>query len=179
MADLVRRNGPQLHGLRRTKSRDGNPRTEYLAFRLAGDLYAAPVSLIREILKLPPLTPVPRAPEAIMGIISVRGQLVTVFDLRQKLRLAPGVSTPRSRILLVDATDGEILGLYVDEVLQVYRLAEAEIEPAAMALGAEVAGHIAGIARPTQGSSARQVETESGGSVVILLDLRVLLATEP
>src|SRR6476659_4818315 len=118
MANLARRSGSPA-GLRRARPHDRGPRTEYLAFCLAGDVYAAPVSFVREILKPPPLTPVPRAPNAVLGIISVRGQLVTVYDLRRKLRVAAERATRKTRILLVDA-ESETLGLYVDEVLQVY-----------------------------------------------------------
>ena len=178
MADLARRvkhAGP----LRRSRQQDRGPRTEYLAFVLGGDVYAAPVALIREILKPPPLTPVPRAPHQILGIVSVRGQLVTVVDLRRRLRLAEGPPSRKTRILLVDATGGEVMGVFVDEVLQVYRLADAEIEPAASALGGEVAGYIAGIARPAIAAAPRgaAVVADAGpdASVVILLDLRSVL----
>ena len=83
MADLARR-AKQPGPLKRSRQQDRGPRTEYLAFVLGGDVYAAPVALIREILKPPPLTPVPRAPHPSLGIVSVRGQLVTVVDLRRQ-----------------------------------------------------------------------------------------------
>jgi purine-binding chemotaxis protein CheW len=197
MADLVKRGGhaPQ----KRARQLDRGPRTEYLAFVLGSDVYAAPVALIREILKPPPLTPVPRAPFSIMGIVSVRGQLVTVVDLRRRLRLAEGPTTRKTRILLSDSPSGETLGLHVDEVLQVYRLAEAEIEHATTALGGDVAGYISGIARPARGlggamrsgdprrlyapGSRGAIEEvvrgsaapEPDASVVILLDLKAIL----
>lgn len=182
MADLARRHknsGP----VKRSRQQDRGPRTEYLAFVLAGNIYAAPVALVREILKPPPLTPVPRAPHAILGIVSVRGQLVTVLDPRRRLRLGEAPLSRRSRILLVDVTDGELLGIYVDEVLQVYRLADNEIEPASTALGGEVAGYIAGIARPhvaARGPIPRvggATSAEHDASVVILLDLRAVLTS--
>jgi purine-binding chemotaxis protein CheW len=170
--------------VRRSRQQDRGPRTEYLAFTLGGDVYAAPVALIREILKPPPLTPVPRAPHEILGIVSVRGQLVTVIDLRRRLRLAESAATKRARILLVDATGGEVMGMFVDEVLQVYRLAEAEIEPAVSALGGEVASYIAGIARPAAASvvgvqrgAGVGALAEPDASVVILLDLRSVLGS--
>jgi purine-binding chemotaxis protein CheW len=183
MVDLARR--AKLGPLKRSRQQDRGPRTEYLAFTLGGDVYAAPVALVREILKPPPLTPVPRAPHQIVGIVSVRGKLVTVVDLRRRLRLPEGPPTRKSRILLVDATGGEVMGVLVDEVLQVYRLAESEIEAAATALGGEVAGYIAGIARPAIAALATAgptAETGAAGggpdaSVVILLDLRAVLAS--
>ena len=183
MANLARL-PKHTNPLKRSRQPDRGPRTEFLAFMLAGDVYAAPVALVREILKPPPLTPVPRAPQAILGIVSVRGQLVTVVDPRRRLRLVEAAVSRRSRILLVDATGGEDMGILVDEVLQVYRLSEGEIEPAATALGGDVAGYIAGIARPA--TLARGAVARANGSfgpalhdasVVILLDLRTLLAT--
>lgn len=178
MADLARRPGSPAM-LRRARPQDRGPSTEYLAFGLAGDVYAAPVALVREILKPPPLTPVPRAPYAVMGIISVRGQLVTVLDLRRRMRLAEPPHSRKARVLLATGADGETLGLYVDEVFQVYRLSETDIEHAASALGGDVAGYIAGIARPSRGAGlTRQGDAKAEGtaSVVILLDLRAILS---
>jgi len=181
MADLVHRKkmpGP----LKRSRQLDRGPRTEFLAFVLAGDVYAAPVALVREILKPPPLTPVPRAPHATLGIVSVRGQLVTVIDLRRRLRLEEGPLTRKARILLVNADSGEVIGVYVDEVLQVYRLSDTEIEPATSALGSEVAGYIAGIARPANVLAPLRgpdglPASGPDPSVVILLDLRAVLGS--
>jgi purine-binding chemotaxis protein CheW len=184
MADLVRRLRDPMS--RRGAVVDRGPLTEYLGFCLAGDVYAAPVALIRAIREPPPLTRVPRAPPAIMGIVSVRGQLVTVVDLRRRLRLIEPPFSRHARILLADTSAGETLGLYVDEVLQVYRLTESEIEPAT-ALGGDVAGYISGIARPVgmamtplRGGESKPVDIKGGrpdSSVVILLDLRAVLAS--
>lgn len=176
MADLIRSRA-RLSLAKRGAPADRGPVTEYLAFRLGDDVYAGPVSLIREILKPPPLTPVPRAPFAVMGIVSVRGQLVTVVDLRRRLRLPESSATHRSRVLLVNPHGVEMLGLYVDEVLQVYRLTEDDIEPAAAALGGEVAPYISAIARPPVQASASPTSTQTDASLVILLELRSLLAT--
>lgn len=161
MADIVRRE-PFALAPRRPRRPDRGPRVEYLAFRLADDIYAAPIGLIREILKPPPLAEVPRAPATVLGIISVRGQLVTVIDLRQRLRLPEQAPTKRSRILLAQGAAHEMFGLFVDEVLQVHRFAEDEIEPAAPALGGDVAEHIAGIARPAKDSTRAEAR---GGRV--------------
>lgn len=138
--------------------------TEYLAFRLAGDAFAAPVSIIREILKPPPITHVPRAPRHVLGIVSVRGLVVTVLDLRRLMRVDEQPIGPRSRILLV-ATDAETLGLLVDEVFEVHRLPDMDIERASSVLGSDVSDAVSGIARPADGD----------GRVLVLLDLRVLL----
>ena len=99
-------------------------------------------------------------------MISVRGRLVTVIDLRRRFRLPEAPVDRKTRILLADAGTGETLGLLVDEVHQVWRLAVDEIEPSNV-LGGEQPPHIAGIGRPTG----------AGGIVLILLDLRPILET--
>lgn len=145
---------------------DGGKRVEYLAFVLAGETYAVQIAHVAEILRPPPVTDVPRAPANVLGVISVRGKLVTVLDLRKQLRLPAAPADRKTRVLLADVGTGEQIGLLVDEVHQVWRLAVEEIEPSAV-LGGEQPPHIAGIGRPTG----------SGGTILILLDLRPILET--
>ncbi|MFI5299478.1 MAG: chemotaxis protein CheW, partial [Polyangiales bacterium] len=131
-------------------------------------VYAVPISCVKEILKPPPITDVPRAPADVLGVISVRGRIVTVRDLRRRLHLPEAPLSRKSRILLAELPEqpGETIervGLYVDEVLQVYRLADAEIESAVNVLGSELAECVAGIGRQE-------------GEMIILIDLRPILA---
>jgi purine-binding chemotaxis protein CheW len=138
------------------------PVREFLAISLASQLYGVELTQIREILSPPPLTVVPRAAKYVMGVCSVRGQLVTVVELKQVLSLAEGGATRRARILLTQCAS-EIVGFFVDEVRQVIRLSEGEIEPAGAALGGEAPEHVIGIGRP-------------GNEVLILLNLERTLS---
>lgn len=169
MAALVKRRAEPLG----RRAGDGKKRTEYLAFVLAGDTYAVRIGVVAEILKPPPITEVPRAPSPIIGVVSVRGRLVTVLDLRRRFRLPEAPFDHRTRILLVDVGEGELAGLLVDEVQQVYRLAEDEIEPAQV-LGGDQPAHIVGIGRPqTPAGTARRTDAV----ILILLDLRSVIET--
>ncbi len=158
MADLARAAPPRP--LRRAADR--GPVREFLVFGLAGELYGVELTGIKEILSPPPITPVPRAPSEVVGVCSVRGLLVTVLDLRRRLRLEERPLGRRTRILLATADAGEVTGLLVDEVRQVVRLAESEIEVAAQALGGDLAEHVLGVGRP-------------GGVFLILLDLNAIV----
>lgn len=162
MADLVRTTGRRIarHG-----GQTRGPVREFLAFGLAGEGYAVELTRIHEILSPPPLTEVPRAPADVIGLCSVRGLLVTVFDLRRRLRLTEQPTSRRTRVLLAHTESGEVVGLLVDEVRQVVRLTEGEIEVASAALGGDVSDYVAGIGRP------------AGAEVLILLDLSALVAS--
>jgi chemotaxis signal transduction protein len=131
---------------------------EFLLFTLAGDAYAVELALIREILSPPTLTKVPRARHDVMGVCSVRGLLVTVFDLRRRLRVAPKDANRSSRILLTARRDGEVVGLFVDEVRHVVRLDGSQIELAQSVLGGDAPDHVLGIGR-------------NRGEVIVVLDL--------
>jgi purine-binding chemotaxis protein CheW len=156
---LVSRRGEGRSALQRAD--ELGKRAEYLAFMLGTEAYAIQIGNIVEILKPLPITEVPRADPEVVGVMSVRGRLVTVVDLKRRFRLTRTFTMDKkSRILLVDAA-GELIGLLVDEVLQVYRLAEAEVEPPQV-LGTEQPPHVVGIGRP------------AGGAVLLLLDLAPL-----
>ncbi len=142
------------------RAADIGKRVEYVSFALAGEAYAVPISRVAEILKPLPITPVPRSPRVVVGVMTVRGRLVTVFDLRRRLRLPEAPLDHRTRILITD-TGEERIGLLVDEVMQVHRLAESEIEPRDV-LGGDPEPYLAGIGRPE-------------GAILILLDLRPIL----
>ena len=149
---------------------------EFLGFVVGDEAYALPLSSVREIMRLPPVTEVPRGPHDVLGIISLRGQVTTLIDLRRRLSMPePGI-TARTRVLLVERRD-ETLGLLVDRVLQVYRLREDEVELASV-LGADASSYVMGIGRPGVQRSSRRSdseEAETDSSILILLDPMALL----
>ena len=162
MSNLLARRGEGRSAIQRAD--ELGKRAEYLAFTLGSETFALEIGNIVEILKPLPITEVPRADPEIVGVMGVRGRLVTVVDLKRRFRLARSFSIDKkSRILLVSAPDEE-LGLLVDEVVQVYRLAETEIEPPTV-LGTEQPPYVVGIGRP------------AAGAVLMLLDLAPLFLT--
>ncbi len=145
--------------------------SEFLVFSVGDELMGLPLASVREILKLVPVTDVPRAPEDVLGILSVRGRITTVFDLRRRLRMPPASPTRHARILLLQTKD-EIMGARVDAVHHVERLRDDEIEPASV-VGGELPEHVLGIGRPRRG---RTDEDESATTVIVLLDPATLLS---
>lgn len=106
-------------------------RRELLAFELDGDPYALPVERVREIVRMRPVTPMPRVPAAILGVIALRGEVIQVVDLRRRLGLHGAEPTRRSRIVVLHGEDGRTTGLLVDAVTEVLRLPESDIAASA------------------------------------------------
>lgn len=97
---------------------------ELLVVWLDEDPYALPIERVREIVRLRPITPVPWVPEAVLGVISLRGEIVQVLDLRARLGLPVGDTVPdlrRHRIVVLNGDDGQLAGLLVDRVSEVLR----------------------------------------------------------
>ena len=172
------------HGLRHDRIWVGTEGVrEFLVIQLDEQRMGLPLGSVREILKVAPVTLVPRAPRAVMGILSVRGRITTVIDLRLHLNMPEAKDTRSSRILLVDGGE-ETLGVRVDAVLNVVRLRESEVEPAAI-VGTELPEHVMGIGRPFRermeaANPAARVakgsfERDADAEVVILLDPTILL----
>jgi len=148
---------------------------ELLAFIIADETYALPLRSIREILKVPPVTGVPRAPKDVLGIISVRGRITTVRDLRRLLRMPESPTDKHTRVLLVEASEDEVIGLLVDRVLQVYRLDEDEVELAAV-VGGDMSEHVMGVGRPRRPLRVDEDEVSAEDEeILVLLDPGPLL----
>jgi purine-binding chemotaxis protein CheW len=133
-----------------------------LAVLAGGEAYGFPLSAVREILLPPPLTEVPRAPEHFLGVIVVRGQIITVIDLPKMLDLDRTEQGQYGRILLVDNRE-ELIGVAVDRVIQVYRMEPQQIEYAS-AMGAELSDYVIGVGRVPSSSSTEAEE------MLILID---------
>jgi purine-binding chemotaxis protein CheW len=105
------------------------PLLQLLTFSLDGSPYALPIERVREIVRLRPITAVPRVPEEVLGVISLRGEIVQVVDLRRRLGLSPGDAERTTRIVIVLGEAGLIVGLLVDAVTEVVSVPEDSLQP--------------------------------------------------
>ena len=110
---------------------------KYLIFRLGREEFGARVMQVREIMGLQEVTPVPHTPEFVKGVINLRGKVIPVVDLRLKFGLSPEPCTAHTciivvRMLRIEEEDGKeeesMMGIVVDEVVEVINLAASEIE---------------------------------------------------
>ena len=95
---------------------------------LAGELYGVDIARVEEIIRLPEITRVPRAPHSVEGVINLRGTVIPVVDLRQVLGLPMSEPTKSSRVVVVEVSQHTI-GMIVDAVTEVLRVPESAVEP--------------------------------------------------
>lgn len=107
----------------------GDVLTRWVCFELAGQSYGIPILEVQEVLACPEIEPVPGAPEGTLGVINLRGAIVTVLDLRTRLRLPPMTPDAQTRIIVL-LQGGEPVGLRVDRVINVRALPQGAIKPA-------------------------------------------------
>jgi len=127
---------------------------QYLTFTLAEEVYALPIATVREVLEFTDITRVPRTPEAMRGVINLRGHAVAVADMRTKLGLAATAATVNTCIIIAEADLGDgplVLGALVDAVREVVDIDAAAVEPAPrMGLAVDTA-YLKGMARHEKG----------------------------
>ena len=103
--------------------------SQWVTFRLGEEIYGIDVLQVQEVLRITEISPVPGAPDYVLGIINLRGNVVTVIDARNRFGLPPQETDDASRIIVVDAFD-KVIGLLVDNVSEVAYVPNSQIESA-------------------------------------------------
>ena len=98
------------------------------SFSLGGEEYAVEISMVQEIVRMTSVTRVPRAPAFVEGVVNLRGKIVPVIDLRRRFNLPVTDRTKATRIIIVNVV-GKTVGLIVDQVREVLRIAADSISP--------------------------------------------------
>lgn len=141
-----------------------DPIIQLVTFRLHDETYGINVMHVQEVLRVSEIAPVPGAPDYILGIINLRGNVVTVIDTRSRFGLPEGEVTDSSRIVIIES-DKQVVGILVDAVAEVVELRESQIDSAPNVGNEESSRYIQGIAT-----------MESG--LLIVVDLQKLLTDD-
>ena len=137
---------------------------QWVTFQLDRETYGINVMQVQEVLRYTEIAPVPGAPDYVLGIINLRGNVVTVIDTRSRFGLQPAEVSDNSRIVIIEA-EKQVIGILVDSVAEVVYLRSSEID-VAPSVGTEES------AKFIQGVSNRD------GELLILVDLNKLLSDE-
>ncbi|MGF1688912.1 chemotaxis protein CheW [Photobacterium japonica] len=137
---------------------------QWVTFQLGEETYGINVMQVREVLRYSEIAPVPGAPDYVIGIINLRGNVVTVIDTRSRFGLMQGEISDNTRIVIIEA-EKQVIGILVDSVAEVVYLRGSEID-STPSVGTEES------AKFIQGVSNRD------GQLLILVDLNKLLSDD-
>ena len=92
---------------------------KHLIFNLDERRYAVPLTRVREVIGLTEITPLPKVPRYYLGLINLRGQIISVVDLRLKFGLSQATPNPKKTSIVISQVGAILLGSVVDEVSEV------------------------------------------------------------
>lgn len=136
----------------------------WVTFHLGNEVYGVNVMQVKEVLRYTEIAPVPGSPEYVLGIINLRGNVVTVIDTRMRFGLEYAPVTDNSRIVIIEA-EKQVVGILVDSVAEVVDLNSSDIDPAPNIGTEESAEFIKGV-------------SNRNNELLILIDLNRLLNDE-
>lgn len=141
---------------------DSNDDFQCVTFSLEGEVYGINVMQVQEVLRETEVAPVPGAPHYVIGIINLRGNVVSVIDARLRFGLMTKENDDLSRIIVIEASSHTI-GILVDSVTEVVDIQRSEVESAPNVGNDETSKYIDGV-------------VSRGEQLLILVDLNKLLS---
>jgi purine-binding chemotaxis protein CheW len=137
---------------------------QWVTYKLGEETYGINVMQVQEVLRHTEIAPVPGAPDYVLGIINLRGNVVTVIDTRSRFGLPSSDISDNTRIVIIES-DEQVVGILVDSVAEVVYLRSSEIDSAPNVGTEESAKFIQGV-------------SNRDGQLLILVDLNKLLNDE-
>jgi len=141
-----------------------DPVLQWVTFRLDNETYGINVMQVQEVLRYSEIAPVPGAPQYVLGIINLRGNVVTVIDTRLRFGLNQEDTTDQTRIVIIE-TENQVVGILVDAVAEVVYLRQSEIETTPNVGNDETAKFIQGVCHKND-------------ELLILVDLEKMMSDE-
>lgn len=143
--------------------RKGAEELQLVIFRLYGEEFGVEITKVREIVKPREITKLPNVVDFVEGVTNLRGEVIPIIDLKKRFGIEATDMTDDSRIIIVDISDNRV-GLVVDDVTEVLRIPEADIDPPPRTIAGLKAEYIQGIGKV-------------GERLLILLDVDKILTT--
>lgn len=119
---------------------------QVVVFKLANEEFGVDIASVREIIRYTEITQLPETPEYVEGVISLRGEVLPVIDLRKRFGIPSEKTTEQTRIIIVEM-NGSLVGLIVDAVTEVLSLSAESIQPPPQSVAGLRRGFLQGIGK--------------------------------
>ena len=144
---------------------------DVVEFQLGDEHYALDIQIAREIVEMMPITPLPRAPQFLAGIINLRGEITNIINLRNLLGLPDtnGSENKKIIVLIPAAAGGSNIGIIVDDVHSVIQVREDDVERISEGITSSISTYVKGIIKIGVG------DADTVKSLVIWLDVQKVI----
>ncbi|MBI4357007.1 MAG: purine-binding chemotaxis protein CheW [Gammaproteobacteria bacterium] len=120
---------------------------QLVVFQIGKEEFGVNINQVREIIKLTPITPIPRVSPYIEGVINLRGQILAIVDLAKKLDLKKTIYSEKTKIIIIELEETKV-GIIVNEVTEVLRFSTKDIElPSGLIMNKEIQPYIKGVGK--------------------------------
>ena len=137
---------------------------ELVLFELGKEIYGVDISVVYEIIRMQPITRVPKAPFFVEGVINLRGKVIPIVDMRKRFGLPRAEQNKDNRIMVLES-GGQNIGVIIDAVTEVLRIPSDSIEPPSDIIVSAASDYLLGIAKHDK-------------TMIILLDMERVLSKE-
>ena len=154
---------------------------DILEFDLGGESYAMDIQIAREIVEMLPITPIPRAPGHVTGLLNLRGEITTIINIHHLLGISPSKERDDQNIMVLipDAFENTSVGIIVDEVHSVLTVDENNIDTNVKGVHSELSDYVHGIIKLSQEDSGKSDSESDAGEeekrLIIWIDVRKIL----
>jgi purine-binding chemotaxis protein CheW len=155
---------------------------DIIVFSMGEEYYAMDVTMVREVVEMVPITPIPRTPPHMLGILNLRGEVTHVIDFARVLGKTSRVEKKKKKIIVLplDQTGGEHLSIIVDSVQSVTSISSRQVSYLGDQLADQIRLHIKGIIQMSVqdiSESMTQNEDQTVPTLIIWLDMPALIAS--
>ncbi len=137
---------------------------QLVSFEIGNEMFAAPISRVQEIIRMPEIVKVPKAPDFVDGVINLRGSVIPVVDLKKKFELNSKTDPDKARIVIVELPKFRV-GFIVDAVSEVVETNSDTFEKAPALVSSAHEKFVSGIVKSSE-------------SMIMVLDVDHILTNE-
>ncbi len=138
---------------------------QMISFNIGEEDYGVNIQTVKEVIRKREITRLPKAPAFVKGVINLRGDIIPIIDLRERFGMEQRESTDMTRVIVAEV-DGRPIGMVVDSVSHVIRIAQDQIEPPPEMVGGISEEYLKGVGKV-------------GEQLIVLLNIdRIMSATE-
>lgn len=154
---------------------------DILEFDLGGESYAMDIQIAREIVEMLPITPIPRAPGHVTGLLNLRGEITTIINIHHLLGIKPSRAREEQNIMVLipEVFENTSVGMIVDEVHSVLTVDEKNIDTDVKGVNSELTDFVHGIIKLSHDDTTRSEEErsdeDSNKRLIIWIDVKKIL----